>query len=210
MSIDQWHCAANGVRVRDGRGESGRDGHSGQRQDEDGDTGGGSKHRHRTKTPAASRLDNDEGRVKCFVPGEDVDPVVLAAYLRHCVDGTATMQLSDHPTGRGRIGWMVSADASLSATHLADILKDSARWRLEQKGKSYRRDPYGYTESDTFSSRMEWGMSMRRNAPVIQPRERDRDTRLLAETQPHMPKGKLSARGGQTCSCVGNMVVLTN
>ena len=42
--------------------------------------------------------DEEEQHVYCFVPGEGIDVVVLAAYLKRWIDGTATIQPSRHPT----------------------------------------------------------------------------------------------------------------
>ena len=41
--------------------------------------------------------EDEETHVYCFVPGEGIDVVVLAAYLKRWVDGTATIQPTRHP-----------------------------------------------------------------------------------------------------------------
>ena len=44
--------------------------------------------------------DDEDTHVYCFVPGEGIDVVVLAAYLKRWVDGTATIQPTRHPKVR--------------------------------------------------------------------------------------------------------------
>ena len=41
--------------------------------------------------------EDDEPHVYCYVPGEEIDVIVLATYLKKWVDGTATIRPIPHP-----------------------------------------------------------------------------------------------------------------
>jgi hypothetical protein len=101
------------------------------------------------------------------VPGEDIDVVVLAAYLKRCIDGTATIQPGRHPRDRDRLGFTVGASSTLNLQALEDLISDTKKWKKEQMTREFRRDPYVYIESDTFADRRKNGPTPGSTAPKL-------------------------------------------
>ncbi|RMZ78324.1 hypothetical protein DV738_g3955, partial [Chaetothyriales sp. CBS 135597] len=104
-----------------------------------------------------SRDGRDKDHVYCFVPGEGIDVVVLATYLKRWIDGTATIEPSRHPRNRDVLGFNVGASSTLSREALKDLRDDSAKWQEEQNTRDFQRSPYDYVESDTFAERKKRG-----------------------------------------------------
>jgi hypothetical protein len=63
----------------------------------------------------------NERHVYCFVPGEGIDVVVLAAYLRRYIDGTATIKAARHP----RVGHAASLASEMAVDLISRIQKSS-------------------------------------------------------------------------------------
>ena len=101
----------------------------------------------------------DEGiaHIQCWIPGEDIDLTVLATYLKDHVDDTATIRQSRSPQARDKTGFTISARATISVAGLTDIIKDSKLWAVETNSREFRRDPYPYTDSDTYVARKRSG-----------------------------------------------------
>jgi hypothetical protein len=101
------------------------------------------------------------------VPGEGIDIMVLAAYLRRWIDGTATLNPSRHPRYPNRIGYMVGASSTLNHEVLEDLTLDTKKWRKEQQTRGFQRNPYEYVESDTFQDRKGKGRTVSVTTPSL-------------------------------------------
>ena len=95
--------------------------------------------------------------IQCWIPGEGIDLTVLASYLKEYIDDTATIRQSRSPQDRDKIGFTISAQATISVEGLRDLIKDSKLWAAETKSREYRRDPYPYSDSDTWIARKRSG-----------------------------------------------------
>ena len=89
----------------------------------------------------------------CFVPAEEIDIVVLAAYLQAFIDSSATIKPSRHPRDRDRLGFTVGAASTLGREHFEDLIKDTKDWEKEQDSRVFEDCPYNYQDSDTWAYR---------------------------------------------------------
>lgn len=128
--------------------------------------------------------DSDVGfaTIQCWIPSSNVDLQALAAYLKDYIDDAATIRPSPNPNDATRPGYTITAKRTLSVAQVRDIIEDSRAWEKEKLTREYRRDPYGYHESDVWEKRKRIGASV----PESRPRRRRRRS-PSAPTSPPPP-----------------------
>lgn len=104
-----------------------------------------------------TRVDSEARCIQGWLPGNDLDLTVLAAYLRTYIDDTATIRQSPSPQGSRMKGFIVSAKATVGVEQLEDIWKDSQSWAAETTTGGYWWKPYPYLDSDTWLNRSKTG-----------------------------------------------------
>lgn len=136
--------------------------------------------RHRPREPrrdSESDSDSDSGfaHIQCWIPSANVDLAALAAYLKEYIDDTATIQPSNSPNDASKPGYTITAKNTLNMAQVRDLIEDSRAWGKEKLTREYRKDPYGYHESDVWEKRKETGAtvseatSRRRRRRVVSP-----------------------------------------
>lgn len=105
--------------------------------------------------------DSDVGfaTIQCWIPSSNVELQALAAYLKDFIDDAATIRPSPNPNDAVRAGYTITAKRTLSVAQVRDIIEDSRAWEKEKLVREYRRDPYGYHESDVWEKRKRIGAS---------------------------------------------------
>jgi hypothetical protein len=121
--------------------------------------------RHRPREPrrdSESDTDGDDdlAHIQCWIPARDIDLQALAAYLKEYVDDTANIRPSNNPSDPNKQGYTITARKTLNVAQVRDIIDDSRGWERERAGREYRRDPYGYYESDVWEERKRKGATV--------------------------------------------------
>lgn len=89
----------------------------------------------------------DVKQIKFFVPSEGLDLIVLAFYLRLCVDSNATVKQTNH---KGKDGFILEAKRAVTIDEIADMKRDTKGWLSEKRGLSSSDT---YVDSETAKQR---------------------------------------------------------
>ena len=122
--------------------------------------------------------------------------MVLAAYLRSFIDGTASVKPSRHPSDKERLGFTVGASATLGREALEDLIEDTRAWDKEQNTREFEDRPYDYQDSDTWTRRKRLGCTPPRTTRIVEGR---RVPPSIPSTQ-YSLHSSISSRHGPTLS----------
>lgn len=137
--------------------------------------------RHRPREPRRDSESDTDGEddfahIQCWIPSKGLDLHALAAYLKEFIDDTAGIKSSNSPNDPTKPGYTITAKKTLNMAQVRDIIADSRAWDKERLGREYRKEPYGYYESDVWEDRKKSGASVsegtsrrRRRAAVSPP-----------------------------------------